>query len=1019
MTIRGGGSPRDGGAARPEPGTSRVRQAHPIDEVPIDDEHYARSAAPTDRAPAATSRLAGRRSSGGGGGLSGLLRLVLFIVILAGVVLVASLTVLRPVISRAVVDYASKNPSALKLPFVADLVREDLGSALTDAPSSSSTEVTFDVVDGDTAQTIATRLHQVGLLTDPRSLVFIATEQDLTTSLEVGTYILRKNMTPQQIVTSLLVSHQVAVTIGLRPSLRLEQVTAKLQTVTGLTMDVQAFYNEVKHPPASLLKDYPWLVLPKGASLEGFLAAATYIVSPDITADEFVRQLLDTWHQQVGPELLAVPASRGLTFYQVLTLASVVERETGDDADRALIAGVYQNRLNPKLFPLNEFQSDPTIFYVNDSLQLAKLPFGQWQSYLFWAPLATGTTLPADLPDDLAGYNTYTSKGLMPGPICTPTVASIQAALNPTPRTATCTSWPRRTVRARSSRRRMRSTWPTSRSTARERMRLLPIRPTSRRRPPSADRARWDAADRAARPARLARLRARMAAAGVDAYFGVRREHMRYLTGFALADGEGEGRRVIRVVPGHRRRGRGPGRQPLHDPGAPRVPRCPASSRSTTTWCSAGRSSQPLGVPGGSRSRPASSIHARPWERCSGAAAGTELVPVGGLGRGGPGDEGAGRARAHRGRLRGRRPGPGALLPEIRPGVTEAGAGAAARVADADRRRRGAGLRRGLPRRARGGAAARLARRPAGQGRRGAPVRLRRPGRRLSERHDADAVRRRAGGPRPRRSTTSSVRPRRRHRISLRRRLARAVGPADRAIDDGLLGNVIAAAGHGDHFGHGTGHGIGLATHELPSLGRPAAEGRCRRPTVFSVEPGVYLEGETGVRIEDLVVVDLAARRMETADMLPPRDPSSAADVPSDEVPLRLGYNPGAPPSTPRHGRRRGRQACKSPPDDQHRRTAEGRRHRARWRALADPRLPPHQDGPRLGPGPHHAAQHQARPDGRALASRPATSGRAPRWRSARSSSSTATATTTTSWTPTRTTSSRSAPTSSATPSST
>jgi UPF0755 protein len=431
VTIRGGGSPRDGGAARPEPGTLRVRQAHPIDEVPIDGDHYARGGVPTDRASAPTPRLAGRRSSRSGGGLGGLLRLVLFIVLLAGVVLVASLTVLRPVISRAIVDYAAQNPSALKLPFVADLVRADLGSALTDAPSSSATEVTFDVVDGDTAQTIATRLHQVGLLTDPRSLVFIATEQDLTTSLEVGTYILRMNMTPQQIVTSLLISHQVAVTIGLRPSLRLEQVTAKLQTVAGLTMDVQAFYNEVKHPPASLLQDYPWLVLPKGASLEGFLAAATYIVSPDITADEFVRQLLDTWYQQVGPQLLDVPASRGLSFYQVLTLASVVERETGDDADRALIAGVYQNRLNPKLFPPGAFQSDPTIFYVNDTLQLAKLPFGQWQSYLFWAPLAAGSTLPADLPADLAGYNTYTSKGLLPGPICTPSVASIQAALNP------------------------------------------------------------------------------------------------------------------------------------------------------------------------------------------------------------------------------------------------------------------------------------------------------------------------------------------------------------------------------------------------------------------------------------------------------------------------------------------------------------------------------------------------------------------------------------------------------------
>ena len=65
---------------------------------------------------------------------------------------------------------------------------------------------------------------------------------------------------------------------------------------------------------------------------------------------------------------------------------------------------------------------------------------------------------------------------------------------------------------------------------------------------------------------------------------------------------------------------------------------------------------------------------------------------------------------------------------------------------------------------------------------------------------------------------------------------------------------------HGDQFGHGLGHGIGLATHELPTLGKRAAETPLPSPTVFSVEPGVYLDGETGVRIEDLVSIDAGGR---------------------------------------------------------------------------------------------------------------------------------------------------------------
>ena len=102
----------------------------------------------------------------------------------------------------------------------------------------------------------------------------------------------------------------------------------------------------------------------------------------------------------------------------MLTLASIVEREAQLDSERPLIAGVYQNRLNPKKWPTGLLQSDPTIFYVNDTLQLDAMKFQQWQDYVFWDKLKE--QLPATLPKALAGYNTYTSKGLPPGPISSP-----------------------------------------------------------------------------------------------------------------------------------------------------------------------------------------------------------------------------------------------------------------------------------------------------------------------------------------------------------------------------------------------------------------------------------------------------------------------------------------------------------------------------------------------------------------------------------------------------------------------
>jgi Xaa-Pro aminopeptidase len=80
---------------------------------------------------------------------------------------------------------------------------------------------------------------------------------------------------------------------------------------------------------------------------------------------------------------------------------------------------------------------------------------------------------------------------------------------------------------------------------------------------------------------------------------------------------------------------------------------------------------------------------------------------------------------------------------------------------------------------------------------------------------------------------------------------------------------VIDGDGRWPAYRHGLGHGIGLATHELPRLGRQASETALTGPTVFSVEPGIYLEGETGVRIEDLVHADPGRRLLERLTHFP------------------------------------------------------------------------------------------------------------------------------------------------------
>lgn len=435
MSIRSGGRARDRSHAHPaEPGT-------------YDDGWQPEYALDTGSRGGRDGRGSNGGRGGNGGynggyngwddgrrrrGIPGILKFLLFALVLGGIVLVLLVTALRPLVSGAVVGWASDNPAALGLPFVRDLVREDLGTKLTEPASADTTQVPFTVSQGENATGIAARLQDEGFLADRRAFIFIATEKGLTAQLASGTFILRKSMTPDEVVNALLNPEQIRyVEIPIRTGLRLEQVTAKLQTIDGLTMDPAEFYELVKTPPAQLLADYPTIrdVLPKGASLEGFLWPANYRVLPDTTAEELVRKMLDGFVAAIG-DRMNVPASRERSFYEILSLASMVEREAILDSERATIAGVFENRLHKLRGIAPVLASDPTVIYGWDTLELAKMPVAEWKSYRFWnvPEPALGKIV---FPKELLGYQTYTQAGLIPGPICTPTLASIDAALEP------------------------------------------------------------------------------------------------------------------------------------------------------------------------------------------------------------------------------------------------------------------------------------------------------------------------------------------------------------------------------------------------------------------------------------------------------------------------------------------------------------------------------------------------------------------------------------------------------------
>lgn len=152
---------------------------------------------------------------------------------------------------------------------------------------------------------------------------------------------------------------------------------------------------------------------PEASSLEGYLFPDTYRfprgVPPAIIVNTMLAQFRRVFSRDIKPELPPSPEA----LHNVMTLASMVEKETPDPAERAKIAGVFSRRLKRGML----LESDPTVIYAIEAAQDSLPPFR--------GPITT-----VDLKFD-SPYNTYVRAGLPPGPICSPGLASIQAALHP------------------------------------------------------------------------------------------------------------------------------------------------------------------------------------------------------------------------------------------------------------------------------------------------------------------------------------------------------------------------------------------------------------------------------------------------------------------------------------------------------------------------------------------------------------------------------------------------------------
>jgi UPF0755 protein len=265
----------------------------------------------------------------------------------------------------------------------------------------------FAVERGESVGSVARRLGTEGLLPErplfgPRILVAAARLSGTDRQIKAGEYELSPTQTPLQILAQLLSGRVRTVAVTLIEGLRLDEVAARLEAA-GITR-AEAVVDGASD--AAFARS----VGIEADTLEGYLYPETYRFRRETPAQEVLQTLVAEFQGRWGDEDRARLAKSGRSLHEVVTIASLVEKETAVAEERPLIAAVFLNRLRRGM----RLQSDPTVIYgiIRER--------GHFD----------GNLRKQDLLEDNP-YNTYTRGGIPPGPIANPTIDAIRAVLRP------------------------------------------------------------------------------------------------------------------------------------------------------------------------------------------------------------------------------------------------------------------------------------------------------------------------------------------------------------------------------------------------------------------------------------------------------------------------------------------------------------------------------------------------------------------------------------------------------------
>jgi len=265
----------------------------------------------------------------------------------------------------------------------------------------SDPEVFVEIPRGTSVAGIAQRLADAGVVPDAFTFRIAARMSGAGLGLQAGEYRFAEPASPYDVVARIARGDVFVRPITFREGLTIKEM-APIFEKSGLGTAAEF---ERAASDGSLIA----AIDPEARNLEGYLFPETYALPRSAGAEGAVRAMVDGFEKAFDADLRAAATAQQMSPRDVIALASIVEKETGQAAERPLVAAVYRNRLKIGM-PL---QCDPTVIYA---LMLAR----RWNGNL------TKQNMQIDSP-----YNTYRYAGLPPGPIASPGRASIEAALHP------------------------------------------------------------------------------------------------------------------------------------------------------------------------------------------------------------------------------------------------------------------------------------------------------------------------------------------------------------------------------------------------------------------------------------------------------------------------------------------------------------------------------------------------------------------------------------------------------------